>query len=300
MKPAILIAMVALSLELVFATRTARAEDISGTITTTRFLTENSRLVDNVICQTTTEPCLDLAANNITLRLNGFTITGPAEPEAAVCNATSGLPMADGIRINNFAGVRIIGPGIIQRFRRHGIFVVGQIGVRSRITISGVTSNHNCFSGLLTNMMSSSIVANVVSVRNAINSTTAPCGGNCLINSHNNVIRRNVFGGNGSVANNNNDFGVGLIAGSTGNVIEENTVTGNTNGLLIQATSTGNLIRLNVIAGNPPVQISKDQGVAIGWDVKDEATTNGERNTFDRNWCLTYAGPGPAPCPSFR
>ena len=286
-------------LAFVVTDRPAYAEDISGTITSTRFITENSRLVGNVTCQTTTEPCIDLAANNITLRLNGFEITGPADPEAAICNATSGLPMADGIRINNFTGVRIIGPGTIQRFRRHGIFIVGQLGVRTRITINGITSNHNCFSGLLTNMMSSSIISNVVSVRNGINSGAAPCGGNCLVNSHNNVIRRNVFGGNGSVANNNNDFGVGLIAGSTGNVIEENSIAGNTNGLLIQPTSSGNVIRLNVIAGNPPVQISKDQG-PIGWDVKDEATANGERNTFDRNWCLTYAGPGPAPCPSFR
>jgi Periplasmic copper-binding protein (NosD) len=288
-----------LSLVCAFTGGTAYAEDISGTITTTRFITENSRLVGNVICQTTTEPCIDLAANHITLQLNGFTITGPAEPEAGVCNATSGPPMADGIRINNFNNVRIIGPGMVQRFRRHGIFVVGQIGVRSRLTIDRVTSNHNCFSGLLTNMMSSSVVSNVVSVRNAIHSGAAPCGGNCLVNSHNNVIRRNFFGGNGAVANNNNDFGVGLIAGSTGNLIEENSIGGNTNGLLIQATSTGNLIRLNVIAGNPPSQISKDYG-GIGWDVKDEATTNGERNTFDRNWCISYAGPAPAPCTSFR
>ena len=26
---------------------------------------------------------------------------------------------------------------------------------------------------------------------------------------------------------------------------------------------------------------------------------NGARNTFDRNWCILYGGPGPSPCPSF-
>ena len=81
-----------------------------------------------------------------------------------------------------------------------------------------------------------------------------------------------------------------LLGGSTGNLIEENSIGGNTNGLLIQANASGNLIRLNVIAGNPPSQFSKDYG-AIGWDVKDEATSNAERNTFDRNWCISYAGP---------
>lgn len=26
---------------------------------------------------------------------------------------------------------------------------------------------------------------------------------------------------------------------------------------------------------------------------------NGARNTFERNWCISYAGPGPSPCPIF-
>lgn len=272
------------------------AEDISGTITTTKFITENSRLVGNVTCATTTEPCIDLAASNITLRLNGFTIAGPADPEGGGCNPTSGNPQADGIRMLNVTNVRILGPGMIEKFRRHGIFIVGQSGVQTRATISDLTSHHNCFSGILTNLMSSSVIQGIVSIRNAIHSAAAPCGGNCLVNSHNNVVRRSFFAGNGSAANNNNDFGVGLIAGSTGNLIEDNSIGGNANGLLLQANTSGNRIRLNVIAGNPPAQFSKDYGASIGFDVKDEATTAGQRNTFDRNWCITYGGPGPAPC----
>jgi hypothetical protein len=26
---------------------------------------------------------------------------------------------------------------------------------------------------------------------------------------------------------------------------------------------------------------------------------NGARNTFEWNWCITYGGPGPSPCPGF-
>jgi hypothetical protein len=274
----------------------AGAENISGTITTTKFITEDSELVGHVTCTMTTEPCIDLAASHITLRLNGFTMTGSADPEAGVCNPTSGNPPADGIRTLNVTNVRIVGPGMIQKFRRHGILIVGQAGINTRATVSDVTSHHNCFSGILTNTMSFSRITGVVSVRNAIQSGAAPCGGNCLVSSHNNVIRRNFFAGNGSAANNNNDFGVGLIGNSSGNLIEDNSIGGNANGLLLQVNTSGNLIRLNVIAGNPPVQFSKDYGVAIGADVKDEATTNGARNTFDRNWCVTYLGPGPAPC----
>jgi hypothetical protein len=272
------------------------AENISGTITTTKFITDDSELVGNVTCMTTTEPCIDLAASHITLRLNGFTITGPADPDAGVCNPSSGNPQADGIRTLNVTHVRIVGPGMIQKFRRHGIFIVGQDGINTRATVSDVTSHHNCFSGVFTNTMSFSRITGIVSVRNSIQSGAAPCGGNCLLNSHNNVIRRNFFAGNGSAANNNNDFGVGLIGNSSGNLIEDNSIGGNGNGLLLQPNTSGNLIRLNVIAGNPPSQFSKDYGAAIGADVKDEATSNGARNTFDRNWCVTYLGPGPAPC----
>lgn len=274
----------------------ARAENISGTITTTRFLTEDSQLVGNVTCTMTTEPCIDLAASHITLRLNGFTITGSADPEAGVCNPTSGNPQADGIRTMNVTHVRVAGPGMIQKFRRHGILIVGQSGILTRATVTDVTTHHNCFSGILTNTMSSSRIEGVVSIRNAIQSGAAPCGGNCLVNSHNNTIRRNFFAGNGSAANNNNDFGVGLIGNSSGNLIEDNSIGGNANGLLLQVSTSGNLIRLNVIAGNPPSQFSKDYGAAIGADVKDEAPSDGARNAFDRNWCVTYLGPGPAPC----
>lgn len=286
----------ALLLGFVFAVRPAKAENISGTITRTLFITENSRLVGNVTCQTTTEPCIDLAANGITLRLGGFTITGPAVPDAGDCNATSGAPQADGIRINNFTSVRIVGPGMVEKFRRHGIFIVGQPGVRTRATVSDVTSHHNCYSGVFGNMISSSVISGVVSVRNSIHSGPAPCGGNCLINSHNNIIRRNFFAGNGSAANNNNDFGVGLLFGSSGNVVEENTIGGNGNGIVVHANATGNRIRLNFIAGNPSSQVSKDYGASIGFDVRDEASSDGGRNTFDRNRCVTYAGPGPNPC----
>lgn len=278
------------------ATSPASGETISGTITTTRFLTEDSELVGNVTCTMTTEPCIDLAASHITLRLNGFTITGSADPDTGDCNATSGNPPADGVRAMNVTRVRIVGPGMIQKFRRHGIFIVGQSGIPTRATVSDVTSHHNCFSGILTNTMTSSLIEFVVSIRNAIQSGAAPCGGNCLINSHNNTIRKNFFAGNGAAANNNNDFGVGLIGNSSGNLIEDNSIGGNANGLLVQPNATGNLIRLNVIAGNPPSQFSKDYGAAIGADVKDEATADGARNTFDRNWCVTYLGPGPAPC----
>jgi hypothetical protein len=124
--------------------------------------------------------------------------------------------------------VQIIGPGMVQKFRRHGILILGAAGVSTNVTVKHITSHHNCLSGLLTNLMTDSVIEGIVSVRNPDNSGGAPCGGNCLVNSHNNHIVSSFFGGNGSVCGtaqcsappptvlSNNDFGLGLIAGSSG------------------------------------------------------------------------------------
>ena len=94
----------------------------------------------------------------------------------------------------------------------------------------------------------------------------------------------------------NNDFGLGLIGASSGNVIEHTacpgTRTASDYGAKHAATQSAN----NIVAGNPPSQLSRSYG-PIGFDIKDEAVANGARNTFEGNWCITYAGPGPAPCP---
>ena len=75
----------------------ASAEDISGTITFTKTIFEDSQLVGDVTCTMTDSPCIDFGAPHIKLWLNGFTITGPASPDAApdpanpaaFCNAGS-------------------------------------------------------------------------------------------------------------------------------------------------------------------------------------------------------------------
>src|SRR5512145_2456906 len=245
-------------------TGTAAAEDISGTIDATKSITEDSQLVGDVSCAVIAGPCIRFDAPNIKLKLNGFTITGPANPDdSSTCNPTSGAPAADLISSGGQRGIQILGPGMVQKSRRHGILIVGTIGVSTNVIVRQVTSHHNCFSGILTNGMSDSTIERNVSVRNAVNSGAAPCGGNCLINSHNNHILMNQFHGNGSACPtatctaasatiaSNNDFGIGLIAGSTGNLIELNNIGGNTNGVLIAANASGNALRRNTIAGNP-------------------------------------------------
>ena len=120
--------LVALSLVLVWGARNAQAEDISGPIAVTKTIFEDSQLVGDVICTTTLSPCIDFGASHIKLRLNGFTITGLAEPDNPAspnsCTTTQ-PPGEDGIRILNQTHAQILGPGMVQKFRRHGYFRLG-------------------------------------------------------------------------------------------------------------------------------------------------------------------------------
>src|SRR5579859_4841626 len=100
----------------------AHAADIGGTISATLAITEDSQLVDDVTCTVTDAPCLDIAASNVKLELNGFSMTGLADPQTG-CQGSGSSGPEQGIRILNQTGVTIHGPGVIQRFRVHGIII---------------------------------------------------------------------------------------------------------------------------------------------------------------------------------
>jgi parallel beta-helix repeat protein len=299
-------------LVVVVAGRGAFAEDISGTIAATKTIMDDSRLVGDVTCSVMNGPCIAFGASGIKLSLNGHTITGPANPDdSSTCNpgGDPGAPPADLIGSVGQTNVQILGPGLVQRARRNGIFIWGTAGVSTRATVKQVTLHNNCIGGILTDLMSDSIIEGNNLIRNGMNSGAALRGGYSLINSNNNLIRRSQFSGNGSVcptpactasnvtAGSNSDFGVGLLATSSGNLIETNSISGNTNGVLIVALAAGNVVRQNSIAGNPPSQISRDYG-AIGFDIIDQSATNSARNMIEGNQCISYSGPGPSPCPN--
>lgn len=155
---------------LLLSTGLASAEDISGLITTTRTIRESSRLVGDVTCTVTGAPCILFGSSHIDLRLNGFTMTGQADPTTA-CN---GLSTAGemGISTNGQSDVEVRGPGIVQRFRSDGILFVGTLLGK----VEGVTTTTNCMSGIRVNPTSSKItLGSNVSVRNG--NAAAACGG---------------------------------------------------------------------------------------------------------------------------
>jgi parallel beta-helix repeat protein len=91
--------------------------------------------------------------------------------------------------------------------------------------------------------------------------------------------------GNGYAAQGGN-FGIGLSApGTNDNVIVDNVVFGNTNGIVLVAGVEGNVILRNLVLGNPPVQVSVGSPGTAGVDIRDLSTPGA--NVVDGNICLT-------------
>jgi Right handed beta helix region len=252
----------------------------------TIILVKNTRLTCDTKCETTTTPCFQFGAPGIKLELNGHKVSGPAEPPAN-CETTVTFLPGDGIASFGQNDIVIHGPGLVEKFRRHGVALTGLV----KAEVKKITSHHNCFSGVwLAANVRESLVEEIVSVRNAIASAAFPCGGLCITNSHNNRIRRSEFAGNGALLSGANDFGVGLVGNSSGNVIEENGIGGNINGILLIGTPNGNLIRKNVIVGNPPIQVGSPP--VTGFDIRNLSTGV---NRFEENLCITSTGNPPCP-----
>ncbi len=157
---------------LVVSTTSLRAADIGGTISSTLTITEDSQLVDDVTCTVTGAACIAFGAAGLTLDLNGFTMTGLADPATACFGGVIGLMGGEfGIFVNGFNNATIRGPGVVQRFRAQGI----QLNNSSGSSIKDVTSSTNCASGFQVNNGSENVLENNVAIRNS--HPTAACGG---------------------------------------------------------------------------------------------------------------------------
>src|SRR5581483_2920851 len=148
----------------------AQAEDISGSIVRTLMLSENTRLVGDITCNVVGAPCIAFAVPHIVLLLNGFTISGPADP-ATGCGGTM-VATEMGVSTNGQNDVGIRGPGVVQRFRADGVLFMATV----KGWIQDVTTTTNCQAGIRVNPTSSNIsVEGNVAVRNGTATTT--CGG---------------------------------------------------------------------------------------------------------------------------
>ena len=147
------------------------ADTVSGLITRTYVIVEDTDLTGDVTCDVTAGPCFSFGAPDVQLRLNGFTITGKADP-ATACNGGPLTANEAGIFTNNQSRVTVNGPGLVQRFRLHGVFVGGSQDAR----VANLTASTNCGSGVFIAANAfGTLVEGITSIRNG--TSAAPCGG---------------------------------------------------------------------------------------------------------------------------
>jgi len=147
----------------------AWAAEISGTISTTMTVTEDSVLKGDVTCTVTSGPCIVVNAPSVTLDLNGYTMTGQGDPQTGCSGGATANEF--GILVNSQAGVTIRGPGVVQRFRNTGIQILTSTGT----TVNAVTTATNCASGILIAGGAANELFDNISIRNG--NGAAACGG---------------------------------------------------------------------------------------------------------------------------
>jgi hypothetical protein len=167
----VILVVLAFSALLLCAGRT-HATEISGTISTTLTIYEDSELTGDVTCTVVGAPCIAFGTSNITLRLNGFTMTGRASPPNNCTSFPTPFVPEDGITTAGQSNVAILGPGLVRNFARMGILLPKS----SQVRVERVTAADNCFSGILVSGTTDSDIARNVSVRNFGFDGTA-CGG---------------------------------------------------------------------------------------------------------------------------
>ena len=166
---------------LLFCAVRASATEISGTISSTLTITEDSELTGDVTCSVPltlpgANPCISFGADHITLRLNGHTITGPVTPPTG-CSLPTDSMFGVGIAAIDRIDVKIEGPGIVQHFERWGILVGLNGHPSSEVTVKKVTAYRNCWSGMQTFATSESNFEENVFASDAGGSNGANCGG---------------------------------------------------------------------------------------------------------------------------
>ena len=222
-----------------FGAAPAQATDISGTITATVTITQDSRLTGDVTCSVTGAPCIQFGAAGIELRLDGHVMTG----NGARDSCPSSTPKEDGIFTNGQLRVAVLGPGIVRRFRQRAIEVTGNESV-----VKGVTVLSTCQEGILVGGAQNLIEDNSVS------RASLGAAGDASIwvqGTGGHLIRRNEVSTPGSLTPSGQGIFVGSGTPSKNNRIEQNSASGIPGtGLFFTAGSTGNYVARNQFLGN--------------------------------------------------
>jgi hypothetical protein len=230
---------VTLVLVLLFmAAGAAHATDISGAISSTMTITQDSKLTGNVSCTVSGNPYIQFGAPGIKLRRNGYTMTGTGL--AFTCPTE--VEGENGINTNGENDVSIEGPGIVQRFLARGIWVTGNDSIVKHVTVLST-----CKEGIEVDGYQDRIEDNSLA-RAGLDSTTATTATISVRGTGNHTIRRNEMSAAGPVSF---SYGFGFYVTSTNNIIEENSSSGMPYvGLYMDTGATGNKVKKNQFLGN--------------------------------------------------
>lgn len=263
-----------LAATLVLGTGVARAEDISGTLTTTRTITDTmNNFVGNVTCTMVATPCISFGAAGITLNLNGFTMTGNGARESC----SSSMPGENGITTNGQTGAVIQGPGLIRRFRANGIVATGDGATLDQLFVAST-----CMNGISVQGSGSSLTGSTV-VRASL--TGVFFVGIAVEGSGGHTIQGNTVAGASNLSGTGGGHGIVVAATSANNTIQGNNVSGNAGaGIFVLTGSTGNTVSGNIALGNLKFHDIFDDNPSLA-------------NTYTSNTCDVSGGQGAPTCP---
>jgi parallel beta-helix repeat protein len=251
-----------------------------------------------VTCQVTGAACIVFGAPNISLWLNGFTITGQGEPRGSLAwgSCPTEVPFERAIDTDLQNNVRILGPGLIGEFRERGILISGKYTLVQDVVVSST-----CLEGIFMEGSNNDLEDNTV--------TRSSLTGNFLASifvtgTGNHTVRNNQVTGAGPIASSavspylgGEGIFIGGLGGVTGTPSNNNLIIGNIasgnagTGIFVASNSTnypnstGNKIIGNSVFGNSLVQ-----------DIYDNNPPGS--NTYKGNGCEVSFGADAPTCPN--
>ena len=269
--------MALLAAFLVAGIPTAAASDLCGTT-----VTGDVKLNHDLACA---GDGITIGADGVTIKLNGHVVMGSGTD-----------PNSEGIRITGRSGVSVLGPGTITKFRTgvlvessNDILVKGINAVENGLmTPGGPPFPFSASDGIHITMSSDVVVKKNIARANGddgINihlSTGVWVVKNSVDDNNHDGIRLDLADGNviaqNSVLSHDSVFagapvGCGIeLFGSKDNIIEENRLAGNTNGIRLRISgtiaSTGNVVEENEVSGT-----GATLGGRRGIHLRDDSTT---------------------------
>jgi nitrous oxidase accessory protein NosD len=194
-------------------------------------------------------PCssdgVDVRAGNVTLMLNGHTITG-----------TLGASTMAGVAVTAVANAIIQGPGVVEQFGGSGVAFTNTsnsklLGITTEYNVVGVAASNNTGLHLAGNV----IARNSFQGINAANDSNDEIASNAVVVNNTNpgqLMPAILLAGNNNTLHDNQVAGsyIGILLNGTGNSVRFNSVFGALGAGIDVGGGTGNTIASNIAQGN--------------------------------------------------